>query len=113
MKYPVLGTWTLRRGDAEDPGTRLVFRNDASFTWIGPNFRSDGVYWYKPGKATLDYRRVDGKASAPGAIRMSIDIDEAQKGFVVDGRIFGLKGEKTLSLPTTPPGVDPPPPNEH
>jgi len=112
LKYPVLGTWTLRPGGkTEDPSIRLVFRDDASFTWIGPNFRSDGKYWYKPGKATLDYRVVDGKTYKPGVIRMSLVIDEVQKGFVVDGRIYGLKGEPTLVIPEVPPATEPPPPS--
>lgn len=112
---PILGAYTLRPGDGtENFAIRVVFRTDGTWTWIGPNFKSEGRYWYKPGFATLDYRSIDGKAQKPGTVRTSIPFLDNDRAFVIDSRVYGKKGTPDYIPPkpevtTTPPPTEPPP----
>lgn len=114
IKSPAVGTWTLRKGENEDFATRLVLRPDATFTFIGPNFRSDGLYGIREGNLILNYRKVDGRAVTPDSIRLVLPLTMETFSFVLDGRTFAMRGKPTpvpaTPTPPTTDGTTPPPP---
>jgi hypothetical protein len=110
---PILGAYTLRPGNGtENFAIRVVFRADGTWTWVGPNFKSEGRYWYKPGFATLDYRSIDGKAQKPGTVRAKIDFLDNHRAFVVDARVYGKKGTPDYVPPKPEETTAPPPPSD-
>lgn len=108
---PILGPFTLRpTEDQENFAIRVVFRPDGTWTWVGPDFKSEGRYWYKPGFVTLDYRSIDGKPQKPGTVRTKIHFLDNDRVFVIDNRVYGKKGVPVSVAPK--PEEAPPPPTE-
>ncbi len=114
---PILGSYTLRPGNGkENFAIRVVFRPDGTWTWVGPDFRSEGRYWFKENSATLDYRKIDGKPTKPGTVRAKFEFLDNRRAFVVDNRVYGKKGTPDYVPPVspttetaTPPPASPPP----
>ena len=66
------GTWILQTSTGEDSHTKMVFRDDGSFSFSGHLATSKGKYKLEGDQLTLDWSEIDGDRVELGTIRKTI-----------------------------------------
>jgi hypothetical protein len=80
----MVGTWTMRDGEKPLTYIRMVFRNDGSFAFVGPNWKSTGKFKVAEHKLSLEWSSVDGEKIAPGTMKKDFAMAEDDSSFTID-----------------------------
>ena len=83
-QYDLIGTWVYTNGRGTDPGIRIQFGKDGSFSFKCSNAVSKGKYQLEGRSLTLLWTEVDGEKIQLGAMKRTFQIDEDGSGFQID-----------------------------
>lgn len=80
----MVGTWTLRNGDAPRTDIKMFFRPNGTFAFVGPNWRSAGTFRVADHKLSLVWTSVDGEEVDPGTVKKDYAMADDDSSFTID-----------------------------
>lgn len=81
---PMVGTWTLRDGDKPRTDIRMVFRQNGTFAFVGPNWQSLGKFHVAEHTLSLEWTSIDGSKVAPGTVKKDFSMTDDDGSFTID-----------------------------
>ncbi|HWA82834.1 MAG TPA: hypothetical protein VG820_05350, partial [Fimbriimonadaceae bacterium] len=81
---PMVGTWTLRDGEKPRTDIKMVFRNNGTFAFLGPNWKSTGKFRVAEHTLSLEWTSIDGSKVAPGTVKKDFSMADDDGSFTID-----------------------------
>ncbi|HVT14139.1 MAG TPA: hypothetical protein VHE55_17895 [Fimbriimonadaceae bacterium] len=81
---PMVGTWTLRDGERPRTDIKMVFRNNGTFAFVGPNWKSTGKFHVAEHTLSLEWTSIDGSRVSPGTVKKDFAMADDDGSFTID-----------------------------